>query len=160
MLIADGHIADAWNGNGSAARAKCRPFEAIAYSLLLILYYITMKFSIESTASYNSIHPAYHYTEQFGNNSENYQDGTKWYGVFLAFLSGTFFTVSSALVKAVRNVDPMVLLAIRALVQMLAMGIVACRTSNDLFGPSGRRILIHFQVKFHLSIHSTQSHPM
>jgi len=112
-----------------------------------------MKFSIESTASYNSIHPAYHYTEQFANNSEAYRDGTKWYGVFLAFLSGTFFTISSALVKAIRNVDPMILLAIRALVQILAMVIVACRSSSNLFGPSGQKILIHFQVKFaHLSI--------
>lgn len=106
-----------------------------------------MKFSIESTASYNSIHPAYHYTEQFANNGETYRDGTKWYGVFLAFLSGTFFTISSALVKAVRNVDPMILLAIRALAQILTMAIVACRSSSDLFGPSGQRILIHFQVK-------------
>lgn len=107
-----------------------------------------MKFSIESTASYNSIHPAYHYTEQFANNGETYRDGTKWYGVFLAFLSGTFFTISSALVKAVRNVDPMILLAIRALMQILTMAVVACRSSSDLFGPSGQRILIHFQVKF------------
>lgn len=106
-----------------------------------------MKFSIESTASYNSIHPAYHYTEQFANNRETYRDGTKWYGVFLAFLSGTFFTISSALVKAVRNVDPMILLAIRALAQILTMAIVACRSSGNLFGPSGQRILIHFQVK-------------
>ncbi|KYM93457.1 PREDICTED: solute carrier family 35 member G1-like [Cyphomyrmex costatus] len=104
-----------------------------------------MKFSIESTASYNSIHPAYHYTEQFANNGETYRDGTKWYGVFLAFLSGTFFTISSALVKAVRNVDPMILLAIRALVQILTMIVVACRSSSNLFGPSDQRILIHFQ---------------
>ncbi|XP_076667500.1 solute carrier family 35 member G1 isoform X2 [Andrena cerasifolii] len=46
-----------------------------------------MKFSIENTTSYNSIHPAYHHTEQFANNAETYQEGTKWYGVFLAFLS-------------------------------------------------------------------------
>lgn len=64
-----------------------------------------MKFSIESTASYNSIHPAYYYTEQFANNGDTYQEGTKWFGVFLAFLSGTFFTISSALVKALQNVD-------------------------------------------------------
>jgi len=106
-----------------------------------------MKFSIESTASYNSIHPAYHYTEQFANNSETYRDGTKWYGVFLAFLSGTFFTISSALVKAVRNVDPMMLLAIRALTQILAMAIIACRSAGNLTGPSGQKLLIHFQVK-------------
>ena len=106
-----------------------------------------MKFSIESTASYNSIHPAYHYTEQFANNGET-RDGTKWYGVFLAFISGTFFTISSALVKAIRHVDPMILLVIRALMQILAMAVVACKSSSNLFGPSGQRILIHFQVKF------------
>lgn len=110
---------------------------------------VMMKFSIESTASYNSIHPTYHYTEQFANNGETYREGTRWYGVFLAFLSGTFFTISAALVKAVRNVDPMILLAIRALLQILAMAVVACRLSGDLFGPSGRRILIHFQVTLH-----------
>lgn len=107
----------------------------------------TMKFSIESTASYNSIHPAYHYTEQFANNGETYRDGTKWYGVFLAFLSGTFFTISSALVKAIRNVDPMILLAIRAVVQILAMAIIACKSSSGLTGSSGQKLLIHFQVK-------------
>lgn len=107
-----------------------------------------MKFSIESTASYNSIHPAYHYTEQFTNNGETtYRDGTKWKGVFLAFLSGTFFTVSAALVKAIRNVDPMILLAIRAIVQIVVMSVVACRSSSELSSASGQRILIHFQVK-------------
>lgn len=105
-----------------------------------------MKFSIESTASYNSIHPEYHYTEQFANNAETYQEGTKWYGVFLAFLSGTFFTISSALVKAVENVHPMVLLAIRSILQMLVMATVALKISKSLFGPKGQRMLLHLQV--------------
>ncbi|XP_076233908.1 solute carrier family 35 member G1 [Calliopsis andreniformis] len=104
-----------------------------------------MKFSIESTASYNSIHPAYHYTEQFANNSETYQEGTKWYGVFLAFLSGTFFTISASLVKAIQNVDPMMLLAIRAVLQMLVMLGAAIKASKSLFGPKGQRLLMHFQ---------------
>lgn len=106
-----------------------------------------MKFSIEPTTSYNSIHPAYHHTEQFANNGEVYRESTRWYGVFLAFLSGAFFTISAALVKVVRNVNPMILLAIRALLQSLVMTVVACRSSKNLFGPSGRRILIHFQVR-------------
>ncbi|KAK1133179.1 hypothetical protein K0M31_014533 [Melipona bicolor] len=105
-----------------------------------------MKFSIESTTSYNSIHPAYHYTEQFANNAETYQEGTKWYGVFLAFLSGTFFTISSALVKAVENVHPMVLLAIRSVLQMLVMTAVAFKVSKNVFGPKGQRMLLHLQV--------------
>ncbi|CAK9813234.1 Solute carrier family 35 member G1 [Anthophora quadrimaculata] len=104
-----------------------------------------MKFSIESTASYNSIHPAYHYTEQFTNTAETYQEGTKWFGVFLAFLSGTFFTISSALVKAVQNVHPMVLLGIRAILQMLVMAGVAMKVSKSLFGPKGQRMLLHLQ---------------
>lgn len=105
-----------------------------------------MKFSIESTASYNSIHPAYHYTEQFANNAETYQEGTNWFGVLLAFLSGTFFTISSALVKAIKNVDPMILLAIRAILQMLVMAGAAIKDSKSLFGPKGQRLLLHFQV--------------
>ncbi|XP_053985124.1 solute carrier family 35 member G1-like [Hylaeus anthracinus] len=104
-----------------------------------------MKFSIDSTASYNSIHPAYHYTEQFANNAETYQEGTKWFGVFLAFLSGTFFTISSALVKAIQNVDPMILLAIRAILQMLVMAGAAIKSSKSLFGPKGQRLLLNFQ---------------
>ncbi|XP_003702680.2 solute carrier family 35 member G1 isoform X2 [Megachile rotundata] len=105
----------------------------------------TMKFTIESTTSYNSIHPTYQYTEQFANNAETYQDGTKWFGVFLAFLSGTFFTISSALVKAVQNVHPMMLLAIRAVLQMLVMAGVAIKVSKSLFGPKGQRMLLHLQ---------------
>lgn len=105
-----------------------------------------MKFSIESTTSYNSVHPAYHYNEQFANNIETYQEGTKWLGVLLAFLSGTFFTISSALVKAVRNVDPMLLLIIRAILQILAMIIVAIKTSKNFLGPKGQQMLIHLQV--------------
>lgn len=105
-----------------------------------------MKFSIESTTSYNSIHPSYQYTEQFANNAQTYQDGTKWFGVFLAFLSGTFFTISSALVKAVQNVHPMILLAIRSVLQMLVMACVACKVSTSLFGPKGQRMLLHLQV--------------
>ncbi|XP_035742223.1 solute carrier family 35 member G1-like [Vespa mandarinia] len=104
-----------------------------------------MKFSIESTTSYNSVHPAYHYNEQFANNIETYQEGTKWFGVFLAFLSGTFFTISSALVKVVRNVDPMLLLIIRAILQILAMVIVAIKTSKNFLGPKGQQMLIHLQ---------------
>ncbi|XP_034192703.2 solute carrier family 35 member G1 [Osmia lignaria lignaria] len=104
-----------------------------------------MKFSIGSTTSYNSIHPSYQYTEQFANNAQTYQDGTKWFGVFLAFLSGTFFTISSALVKAVQNVHPMILLAIRSVLQMLVMACVACKVSTSLFGPKGQRMLLHLQ---------------
>ncbi|KAI4495911.1 hypothetical protein M0802_008317 [Mischocyttarus mexicanus] len=104
-----------------------------------------MKFDIKSTTSYNSIHPTYHYNEQFANNVETYQEGTKWLGIFLAFISGAFFTISSALVKAVRNVDPMILLMIRAILQILVMVIIAIRTTKNIFGPKNQQMLIHLQ---------------
>ncbi|XP_046424639.1 solute carrier family 35 member G1-like isoform X1 [Neodiprion fabricii] len=104
-----------------------------------------MKFNIDATSSYNSIHPAYLYTERFNNNVETYHEGTNWFGIFLAFLSGTFFTISSALVKAIKTVDPMILLAIRAVLQITAMVAVACYHSKNLFGPRGQRLLVQFQ---------------
>ncbi|XP_014602710.1 PREDICTED: solute carrier family 35 member G1-like [Polistes canadensis] len=104
-----------------------------------------MKFSIKSTTSYNSIHPTYHYNEQFANNIETYQEGTKWFGILLAFLSGTFFTISSALVKAIRNVDPMILLIIRAVLQILVMVIIAIKTTKNILGPKNQQMLIHLQ---------------
>ncbi|XP_043484042.1 solute carrier family 35 member G1-like [Leptopilina heterotoma] len=103
-----------------------------------------MKFALEATNSYDSIPPVYLYSEQFNNNLPIYHEGTKWFGIFLAFLSGTFFTLSSALVKAIRNVDPMVLLGIRACFQMTLMLICGWRETN-IFGPKGQRLLIHFQ---------------
>lgn len=104
-----------------------------------------MKFNIDTT-SYNSIHPAYQYTEQFDNNIASYRDGTKWFGIFLAFVSGAFFTISAGLVKAIRNVDPMILLAIRAVLQMAVMMGCACHKNQSLLGPKGSRLLLHFQV--------------
>ncbi|XP_012251404.1 solute carrier family 35 member G1-like [Athalia rosae] len=104
-----------------------------------------MKFNIDVSSSYNSIHPTYLYTERFNNNVETYHEGTKWSGVFLAFLSGTFFTISSALVKAIKSVDPMILLSIRAILQIATMVIVACYNSKNLLGPKGQRILVQFQ---------------
>ncbi|XP_034950128.1 solute carrier family 35 member G1 [Chelonus insularis] len=104
-----------------------------------------MKFNIESTTSYNSIPPVYQHTEQFNNNIEHYRERTKWFGIFLAFISGAFFTISSALVKAIRNVDPMVLLGIRALLQMTIMLISAIRHGKNLLGPKGSRLLLHLQ---------------
>lgn len=107
-----------------------------------------MKFNIDTTTSYNSIHPAYQYNEQFDNNIDHYRDGTKWFGILLAFISGAFFTISSGLVKAIKNVDPMVLLGIRAVLQILVMLTVAVRYGKNIFGPKGSRMLIHFQVSY------------
>ncbi|XP_012275281.1 solute carrier family 35 member G1 [Orussus abietinus] len=104
-----------------------------------------MESEILASLSYGSIPSTYRYVERFDNNSEVYRDKTNWFGIFLAFLSGTFFTLSSALVKAIKNVDPMILLAIRALLQMVVMLIVVCKRSEHVFGLKEHRMLIHFQ---------------
>ncbi|CAG5090837.1 Similar to SLC35G1: Solute carrier family 35 member G1 (Homo sapiens) [Cotesia congregata] len=104
-----------------------------------------MKFNIESMTSYNSIHPTYQHTEQFENNIESYRDGTQWFGILLAFISGAFFTISSGLVKAVKNVDPMVLLGIRAILQIITTILIAIRYGKNLVGPKGSRLLLNFQ---------------
>lgn len=106
-----------------------------------------MKFSIDATSSYNSIHPTYLYTERFNNNVETYHEGTKWFGIFLAFVSGAFFTLSASLVKAIKTVHPMILLSIRAILQIVVMMIAAAYNSQNLFGPKGQRILVQFQVR-------------
>lgn len=107
----------------------------------------TMKFSVESTASYNSIHPTYFDNERFSRNTETiYRESTKWRGIFLAFLSGTFFTLSSSLIKVVHNVDPMILLSIRSLAQIVILAIVATSASQNLLGPHGQRSLMYLQV--------------
>lgn len=43
---------------------------------------------------------------------------TSWIGVFLAFISGVFFTLCSGTVKYLTGVDPMELLIIRSLFQV------------------------------------------
>lgn len=107
-----------------------------------------MKFDIEVISTYNSVDHGYTYIEKFNNNGLKYREGTNWYGVFLAFLSGTFFSVSSALVKAVTTVHPMVLLGIRSIIQMTLMALIAFSNAKNLVGPEGRRLLIVFQVSF------------
>lgn len=74
-------------------------------------------------------------------------EGANWYGIFLAFLSGAFFTLSSAGVKGLTSVDPMELLVVRSLLQIAAMLSVAIRNGEDLLGPKGQRGLLQLQVK-------------
>lgn len=69
-----------------------------------------------------------------------------WLGPCLAFASGTFFTFSSAAVKALSNVDPMELLVIRSTVQIVCMLIIAYFTKQLLFGPKGHRLMLQIQV--------------
>jgi hypothetical protein len=74
-------------------------------------------------------------------------EGANWFGIFLAFLSGAFFTLSSAGVKGLTSVDPMELLVLRSLLQIAAMLSVAIRNGEDLLGPKGQRGLLQLQVK-------------
>ncbi|KAK6638133.1 hypothetical protein RUM44_008558 [Polyplax serrata] len=68
-----------------------------------------------------------------------------WKGPCLAFISGTFFTLSSAAVKALSNVNPMELLVIRSTVQIVFMVAIALYVKANLFGPKGYRILLQIQ---------------
>ncbi|XP_069703729.1 solute carrier family 35 member G1-like [Periplaneta americana] len=68
-----------------------------------------------------------------------------WFGIFLAFMSGAFFTLSSAAVKALKSMDPMELLVLRSLLQVFAMLPIALRRGENLFGPKGQRGLLQLQ---------------
>lgn len=68
-----------------------------------------------------------------------------WYGIFLAFMSGAFFTLSSAAVKALKSMDPMELLVLRSLLQIFVMLPIAVRRGENLFGPKGQRGLLQLQ---------------
>lgn len=70
---------------------------------------------------------------------------TNWWGVFLAFLSGAFFTLSSAAVKALRSMDPMELLLVRAVLQVVVMLSVALCKGSPLLGEKGFRLLLQLQ---------------
>jgi len=75
---------------------------------------------------------------------------TNWWGIALAFISGAFFTLSSAAVKYLREVDPMELLLIRSSVQCLVVLPIALRRNGcspaAFFGPKGHRGLLQLQV--------------
>jgi hypothetical protein len=74
-------------------------------------------------------------------------EGANWFGILLAFLSGAFFTLSSAGVKALTSVDPMELLVLRSVVQIAAMTSVAVKCGENLLGPKGQRGLLQLQVQ-------------
>jgi hypothetical protein len=74
-------------------------------------------------------------------------EGANWFGIFLAFLSGAFFTLSSAGVKGLTSVDPMELLILRSVLQIATMTSVAIRCGENLLGPKGQRGLLQLQVK-------------
>nr|CAD7200466.1 unnamed protein product [Timema douglasi] len=78
-------------------------------------------------------------------NKERKELSTNWCGVLLAFLSGTFFTLSSAALKALKSVDPMELLMIRSALQVAVMLAVAYRGAHNVVGPRGYRLLLQLQ---------------
>lgn len=73
--------------------------------------------------------------------------GANWFGILLAFLSGAFFTLSSAGVKGLKSVDPMELLVLRSLLQIVAMLLISTTNGENLLGPKGQRGLLQLQVK-------------
>jgi hypothetical protein len=73
-------------------------------------------------------------------------EGANWFGIFLAFLSGAFFTLSSAGVKGLKGVDPMELLVLRSLLQVAAMLPIALSKGENILGPKGQRGLLQLQV--------------
>lgn len=78
-------------------------------------------------------------------------EGANWFGILLAFLSGAFFTLSSAGVKGLKSIDPMELLVLRSLLQIVAMLSIAVRNGENLLGPKGQRGLLQLQVKKHIT---------
>ncbi|XP_067010576.2 solute carrier family 35 member G1 [Anabrus simplex] len=70
---------------------------------------------------------------------------TNWCGVLLAFMSGAFFTLSSAAVKALRSVDPMELLVIRSVLQVLVMLAIVVHRGDNPLGMKGYRWLLQLQ---------------
>ncbi|XP_063227141.1 solute carrier family 35 member G1-like [Bacillus rossius redtenbacheri] len=71
--------------------------------------------------------------------------GTNWLGVLLAFLSGTCFTLSSAAIRALRGLEPLELLLVRAAVQVVCTLPWALRSPGGALGPAGRRLLLQLQ---------------
>ena len=61
-------------------------------------------------------------------------------------MSGTFFTLGATGVKALKSIDPMELLVMRSVLQILAMVAIAVCCRKNLIGPKGYRILLQLQV--------------
>ncbi|QQP53029.1 Uncharacterized protein FKW44_005354, partial [Caligus rogercresseyi] len=69
----------------------------------------------------------------------------KFIGIFLAAISGLFFTLCSVTVKLLSRIDPSEVLVFRAVIQLiLTVPFVLC-TGNSFLGPKGLRILVYLQ---------------
>jgi drug/metabolite transporter (DMT)-like permease len=71
---------------------------------------------------------------------ENDGQNTKFLGIFLAAISGLFFTLCSVMVKLLPKIDPSEVLLFRALVQfVLTVPMMLLAKANPL-GPKGKQI--------------------
>ena len=84
--------------------------------------------------------------EKDGKNGNG--SSMKFVGIFLAAVSGIFFTLCSVTVKLLPRIDPSEVLLFRAIVQMiLTIPMLALMRANPL-GPAGLRMLTYLQGKF------------
>jgi drug/metabolite transporter (DMT)-like permease len=88
-----------------------------------------------------------HHWQPTLNKDKHKVEGANWFGILLAFLSGAFFTLSSAGVKALKSVDPMELLVLRSLLQVAVMLPITIRKGENILGPKGQRALLQLQVR-------------
>uniref|UniRef100_A0A0K2T8K4 EamA domain-containing protein n=2 Tax=Lepeophtheirus salmonis TaxID=72036 RepID=A0A0K2T8K4_LEPSM len=69
----------------------------------------------------------------------------KFIGIFLAAISGLFFTLCSVTVKLLARIDPSEVLVFRAVIQLvLTLPLVLC-SGNSILGPKGVRVLVYLQ---------------
>eukprot|EP00094_Tigriopus_californicus_P012395 TCALIF_11982-PA protein Name:"Similar to SLC35G1 Solute carrier family 35 member G1 (Homo sapiens)" AED:0.17 eAED:0.17 QI:0/0.66/0.25/0.75/1/1/4/34/446 len=69
----------------------------------------------------------------------------KFVGIFLAAISGLFFTLCSVTVKLLPRIDPSEVLLFRAIVQLFVIvPIMICAKANPL-GPKGLRVVVYIQ---------------
>ncbi len=82
-----------------------------------------------------------------GGKEQDDAKSMKFTGIFLAAVSGLFFTLCSVTVKMLPRIDPAEVLFFRAVVQfVLIIPLLALAKSNPL-GPKGVRLLVYLQVK-------------
>ncbi|XP_059489830.1 solute carrier family 35 member G1-like [Neocloeon triangulifer] len=70
---------------------------------------------------------------------------TNWWAILLTVISGVSFTCSSALVKGLDMIDPMELLALRAIIQLIAIFPFIIYLRKNPFGPPGMRVYMFLQ---------------
>ncbi len=79
------------------------------------------------------------------DESKDEAASSKFIGIFLAAVSGLFFTLCSVMVKLLRRIDPSEVLLFRAIVQLaLTIPIMALARANPL-GPKNVRLMVYFQ---------------